>query len=149
MLYRGKRVVVYGETEGAELEANYLKEIGCIVIYVSRRAESGRLKDTIPYLRIREMKIFGDGKVDYVLIDGEKVLCDGVFLLRPAVSPVDLIAGLAVENGHIRVNGAMETNLPGVYACGDCTGQPYQIARAAGQGQIAALHAVSWLDRQG
>ena len=66
MLYRGKRVVVYGETEGAELEANYLKEIGCIVIYVSRRAESGRLKDTIPYLRIREMKIFGDGKVDYL-----------------------------------------------------------------------------------
>lgn len=148
MLYRGKHVVVYGETESAELEANYLKEIGCIVIYISRRKESGKLKDTIPYIHIRDLEICGEDKVEYVLIDGQKVLCEGVFLLRPSVSPVDLVSGLAVDNGHILVNAQMETNLPGVYACGDCVGQPYQIAKAVGEGQIAALAAVAMLDRQ-
>ncbi len=41
MLYRKKRVVVYGETESAEQKANYLKEIGCIVVYLSRGRNRG------------------------------------------------------------------------------------------------------------
>ena len=53
-----------------------------------------------------------------------------------------------MENGHVQVNASMETNLPGVYAAGDCVGKPYQIAKAVGEGQIAALSAVVCLDRQ-
>ena len=40
----------------------------------------------------------------------------------------------------------MVTNLPFVYAAGDCTGAPYQIAKAVGEGLIAALSAASALD---
>ena len=32
----------------------------------------------------------------------------------------------------------MKTNIPGCYAAGDCTGRPYQIAKAVGEGNIAA-----------
>lgn len=148
MLYRQKRVVVYGDTEAAEREANYLKEIGCIVIYLSKKTENGKLLPTIPFIRIRTMEIHGDSKVTHVMIDGEKVLCDGVFLLRASVAPTDMIPNLRMEEGHIQVNRAMETNLRGVYAAGDCVGEPYQIAKATGEGQIAALKAVSWLDKQ-
>lgn len=148
MLYRQKRVVVYGETEASELEANYLKEIGCIVIYVSKRPENGKLVDSIPFIRIKNMEIHGERAVTHLLIDGEKVLCDGVFLLRASVAPMDLIPDLAIEQGHIHVNTTMETNLTGVYAAGDCIGKPYQIAKAVGEGQIAALKAVSWIDQQ-
>ena len=148
MLYRQKHVIVYGETESAEREANYLKEIGCIVIYVSRKKENGKLADTIPFIRIKTLEICGENTVSHVLIDGEKVQCEGVFLLRPSVAPVDLLKDLAMENGHVQVNASMETNLPGVYAAGDCVGKPYQIAKAVGEGQIAALSAVSCLDRQ-
>lgn len=149
MLYRQKRVIVYGETDSAEREANYLKEIGCVVVYLSRRTGSGVLKDTIPFLQMKHLEIHGGSKVEYVLIDGQKVLCDGVFLLRASVSPMDLIEGLTLQDNHIKVDRSMETNLPGVYAAGDCTGKPYQIAKAAGEGQIAALAAVAWLDQQG
>lgn len=76
------------------------------------------------------------------------MLCEGVFLLRASVAPVDLLKDLAMENGHVQVNAAMETNLPGVYAAGDCVGKPYQIAKAVGEGQIAALSAVARLDGQ-
>lgn len=148
MLYRGKHVVVYGETASAEREANYLKEIGCIVLYLSGRPENGALQDNIPFIRIKTLEIRGGAAVDHVLVDGERVLCEGVFLLRPSLAPVDVLQGLAMEHGHVRVNAAMETNLPGVYAAGDCVGRPYQIAKAVGEGQIAALAAVSRLDEQ-
>ena len=42
----------------------------------------------------------------------------------------------------------METNIPGCYACGDCVGKPYQYLKAAGQGQVAALNAVAYLDKK-
>ena len=146
MLYRQKHVAVYGETEAAEREANYLKEIGCIVIYLSRRAGHGALKETIPFIKIQRLEIHGTSRVEYILVDGQRVLCEGVFLLRPSIAPMDLFQGLAMQDGHVQVNRAMETNLPGVYAAGDCTGKPYQIAKAVGEGQVAALSAVSWLD---
>jgi thioredoxin reductase (NADPH) len=73
------------------------------------------------------------------------VLCEGVFVLRAAVAPIDLLPTLAVENGHIRVDEQMRTNLPGVFAAGDCVGKPYQLAKAVGQGQVAALAAVDVL----
>ena len=146
MLYRRRHVVVYGETAAAEREANYLKEIGCMVVYVSRRKENGALTDMIPFIRINTMEICGETAVEQVLLDGEKVLCDGVFLLRSSVAPTDLLKDLAMVNGHVWVNAAMETNLPRVYAAGDCVGTPYQIAKAVGEGQIAALSAVQRLD---
>lgn len=41
----------------------------------------------------------------------------------------------------------MSTNLPGVFAAGDCTGKPWQIAKATGEGLVAVLSAISYLDK--
>ena len=54
--------------------------------------------------------------------------------------------GLETEGAHVKVNRRMETNLPGVFACGDITGTPYQYIKAAGEGNVAALSAVAFLD---
>ncbi len=40
----------------------------------------------------------------------------------------------------------METNLRGVFACGDVVGKPYQYIKAAGEGNVAAISVVSYLD---
>ena len=66
---------------------------------------------------------------------------DGVFIFRPAVSPDSLLPGLETEGAFIRVDRRMATNLPRVYAAGDCTGQPLQIAKAVGEGNVAAISA--------
>jgi thioredoxin reductase (NADPH) len=42
----------------------------------------------------------------------------------------------------------METSIPGVFACGDIAGLPYQYIKAAGEGNVAALSAVEYLDKQ-
>ena len=53
---------------------------------------------------------------------------------------------LETDGKNIVVDRAMKTNLPGVFAAGDCTGAPYQIAKAVGEGLVAALSAAAYLD---
>ena len=50
-----------------------------------------------------------------------------------------------MEEGHVVVDRKMRTNLEGCFACGDITGTPYQYIKAAGEGNVAALSAVSYL----
>ena len=49
---------------------------------------------------------------------------------------------------HVKVNLQMETSVPGCFACGDIIGRPYQYVKAAGQGNVAVLSAVSYLDAE-
>jgi thioredoxin reductase (NADPH) len=53
-----------------------------------------------------------------------------------------MVPGLELEDGYIRTDARMATNLPGIYAAGDCTGLPLQLAKAVGQGQLAAHFAL-------
>ena len=132
MLYRGRDVVVLGWTESAEREADFLRRIGCAV----------RFHD-----RPQGVEILGEDAVTGVRVNGREEKADAVFLLRPAVAPTALLPGLAVENGAVTVDRNMATNLPGVFAAGDCTGGPYQAAKAAGEGLIAGQSAAKWTDR--
>ena len=50
--------------------------------------------------------------------------------------------------GGIVTDRQMRTNVPGVFAAGDCTGKPYQLAKAAGEGNIAALSACAYIDNK-
>lgn len=47
--------------------------------------------------------------------------------------------GARVENNHIVVNENMETTVPGLFACGDCTGGLLQISKAVYEGAKAGL----------
>ena len=46
----------------------------------------------------------------------------------------------------MKVDRAMQTNLPGLFAAGDITGLPYQFIKSAGEGNIAAISAAMYLD---
>lgn len=73
---------------------------------------------------------------------------DGVFILRESVSPTQLVPGIETEDNHVVVTRKMETNINGCFACGDIVGKPYQYIKAAGEGNVAALSAVSYLDQK-
>lgn len=72
---------------------------------------------------------------------------DGIFVLRSSVPAGQLIPGIEMDGEHVKVNLQMETSVPGCFACGDITGRPYQYVKAAGQGNVAALSAVSYIDQ--
>ncbi|MGM9593066.1 MAG: NAD(P)/FAD-dependent oxidoreductase [Candidatus Onthomonas sp.] len=147
MLYRKRPVAVIGRAKDAPLEANYLQQIGCQVTYVSPTEPVG-LDPRIPRIRANRLEILGEGSVTGILADGAIIPCEGVFILRETVAPNDLFPDLAVEEGYLRVNRQMETNLPGVYAAGDCTGKPLQISKAVGEGLIAGEAAAEALEAQ-
>lgn len=132
MLYRGKKVAVAGNVPNLEEEIAFLRSIGCEVIEVP----------------LGGLKLLGEAKLEGVESKGERTECDGAFLLRATVAHADLLPGLELEDGHIKVDRFMRTNLPGIYAAGDCTGEPLQIAKAVGEGQMAAHTAVTeWLNK--
>lgn len=145
MLYRGKDVVVVGRSPDAPHEANYLSGIGCKVTYVSdKRPEE--LDGAIPFVRGLKLAVKGEQTVTALEADGVQIPCAGVFILRRAVAPADLLPALETEQGAIKVDRRMATNVAGVFAAGDCTGAPLQLAKAVGEGHVAALSACEYLD---
>lgn len=146
MLYRNRPVTVVGRSKDAPHEANYLKSLGCQVVYVSPHTPQG-LEAGIPFVRASRLEVRGGQTVTALAADGAELPCDGVFILRDAVAPADLLPGLEVKNGAIQVDRSMATSLEGVFAAGDCTGGPLQISKAVGEGLIAALSAGEYLEK--
>ncbi len=147
MLYRGKDVVVAGRTPDAPEEAKYLQSIGCHVTYTApKRPEN--LDESIPFMAANKVEIKGEGTVNAAVLDGNEVPCACVFVLRASLAPTDLLPLLETDGGYIKVGRDMATSVPGVYACGDCTGAPLQVAKAVGEGHVAGLSACEYLDRQ-
>ncbi len=145
MLYRGKEVVVVGKAADSPQEANYLRELGCKVTYVSDKPPDG-LRPDIPFVKAPKVEITGQGKVEALRAGSTTIPCEGVFILRPSVAPADLLPGLALEGGYIQVDRNMATSIPGVFAAGDCTGLPLQVSKAVGEGLVAGLRAAEYVD---
>ena len=145
MLYRSSTVLVVGLSSEAAEEANFLAGLGAQVHYVSPQEPVG-LDASIQQHTGKVLSIEGDAQgVTQVLLTDKKLDVEGVFILRPGIAPTSMLATLETEDGFIKVDGAMQTNVKGVFAAGDCTGKPLQIAKAVGEGQIAVLSAVEYL----
>ena len=147
MLYRNRPVVVVGRSEEAPHEANYLKSIGCQVTYVAAREPEG-LEEGIPFIKGNKLEVLGEQTVTGLKVDGQELATNGVFILRQAVASTDLLPDLETAEGSIKVDRSMATNVAGVFAAGDCTGAPLQVAKAVGEGHIAALSACEYLDQK-
>lgn len=146
-LYKGKVVTIIGYNKEAEEEANYVSELADKIFYIPMYKADYNLKRTnIEILQDKPIEISGDDRVRSVILKNKKISTDGVFVLKDSISPNQLVPGLLIENDHIKADLNMNTNIKGCFAAGDCTGKPYQYMRAAGQGQVAALSAVSYLD---
>lgn len=147
MLYRGRKVAVWGLSLDAPLEANFLCSIGCEVLYISAKRPDMLLEE-ISYIKGRVDAILGESFVTGVSVSGEIHPVEGVFLLRPAAPPDALLPGLTALDGTVPINALCETNIPGVFAAGDLTGKPLQVAKAVGEGLNAALSAAEYIDKQ-
>lgn len=147
-LYRGKNVIVAGYSRKEEDEAAFLNEVVSKVTYfpVYKDNENVELADDIDVVREIPNGVLKEDD-QYVLVtkDGNKYRADGIFILRDAISPGQLVPGLKTEDAHIVVDRNMATNIPGCFACGDIVGLPYQYIKSAGEGNIAALSAVNYI----
>ncbi len=148
-LYRGKTIAVLGESEESDEEAHYLSEIVEKVYYIRKRKEEHKLKhENLEIINGNILEICGSEIVEKVILNSGELQVSGVFILRNSIPPVKLVPGLEIEKNSVKVDRHMKTNLPGVFAAGDCTGKPLQVAKAVGEGLVAALSASSYVDEQ-
>ncbi|WFD10978.1 NAD(P)/FAD-dependent oxidoreductase [Tepidibacter hydrothermalis] len=147
-LYRGKKVVIVGYNDEAEEEANFVMEIASNVYYIPMYKGEYKLADGIEVIKDVPIEVLGDMKANKLILRNSEIDVDGIFFIRNSISPKYLVPGLEVEGGHIKVDRSMRTNIKGCFASGDCIGKPYQYIKAAGEGQVAALNAVSYIDKK-
>lgn len=163
--YRDKRVLILGGGDSAVDWTLMLKDVAKSVTLIHRRnsfrahaattnqmieaAEKGEISVLTPYELAR---IEGAGKVQRAVVFNsatkeEKTLeVDEVLSMVGYLSKLGPIAqwGLDLDGDRIKVSPTMETNLPGVFACGDIAVYPGKlklIATGYGEAAIAANHA--------
>lgn len=145
-LYKDKIVTIIGYNKEAVEEANYVSELASKVYFISMFKNEHKLNENIEIINDIPVEIIGNTKVEKLLLKDTEIVTDGVFILRDSIAPDQLVPGIEIEGSHIKVNKNMETNLKGCYASGDCVGKPYQYLKSMGEGQVAALNAVSYID---
>ncbi len=145
-LYRGRTAAVIGYSAREEAEAAFLSEVCSRVLYFPMYPEETKLPKAVEVIREKTLEILKGEAGLTVKTEAGAYSADGVFVLREAVAPGTLVPGLETEGAHVKVNRKMETNIAGVFACGDITGTPYQYIKAAGEGNVAALSAVKYLE---
>ncbi len=149
MLYRDKTVVLIGETEEAEEDANYLQEVTAKTYYVPLYQDVKHVNPKVEIIYAKPQQVLGEQVVTGLTLDDRDLEAQGVFIAKETMPITQILGGLELEKNSIKVNRQMETNMPGIYAAGDCTGRPYQVSKAVGEGVVAALEAVSYLHKLG
>ena len=141
--YRGKTVAVLGSGEYADSEARELEPLAAEVIRLEDisaiKRFSGNIDQDADRLRRVEFK------------DGTSKEIDGLFIAYGTAGPGDLAKkiGIMTEGSRIIVDEKMATNVPGIFAAGDCTGGMLQVSKAVADGAKAAASAIAHLRSSG
>ena len=144
--YRNKDVAVIGSGDYAISETNDLINVvkDVTILTNGKKAPDFRADNVkIETRGIKEIK--GDSKVEEVeLDDGNNLKVDGVFVAQGVAGSSDFAKelGALTNKDNIVVNENMETNVEGLFACGDCTGGLLQVSKAVYEGAVAGLAAI-------
>ena len=150
MFYRGKRIAVLSTSmQGVEESAFLAGLAGELDYYQLKAHNTERLPEKARLVR-EKPKSIGRGDAGLALnTDMATHYYDGIFVFRAAM-PLDmLMPELRTEGSYIPVDRSMRTNVPGVFAAGDCTGKPLQVPKAVGEGNIAAIAAAEYIAKHG
>lgn len=144
-LYKGKRVVVIGMNHESIEDTNFIAEYASHTTFVNRTGSEAQLNEGIEVINGIPKGFEGDDLARKLILREGEIEADGFFIIRDARNADQLMADLVTEGAHVPVNRSMQTNIEGVYAAGDITGGPYQVAKAVGEGQIAGLDAARYV----
>lgn len=141
--YKNKTVAVLGNSEYAASEVNALVDV-CKEVYVFTNGLEldAQFDKRAIIIQDKVISVSGDSKVESIELEDRSIEVAGVFVALGTASTSDLAQkiGVVTERNRIVVNEKMETNIPGIYAAGDCTMGFQQIAKAVGDGCVAGMN---------
>lgn len=144
--YKGRKVGVLGAGEYALHEALELLPIAGQVTLLTNGADRiGELPDGIKVEERPIASFEGEDVLKSITFeDGDTLELAGVFIAQGVAGSADLARkiGAETDGNRIVVDTQMATNIPGLFAAGDCTGGMYQVAKAVYQGAEAATSAI-------
>ena len=145
-LYKDKIVTIVAYSKKEEEEADFIATIASKVYYIPMYKEEVQVHSSIEVVKDEPVSIEGEEKLEKLVLKNGEIVTDGLFILRDSISPGQLVPGLKIVDNHVEVDRNMKTNLNGCFAAGDIVGRPYQYIKSAGEGNIAALSATSYVD---
>ncbi|AWK49777.1 thioredoxin reductase [Clostridium beijerinckii] len=145
-LYKNKIVTIIAYNKHEEEEANFIATIASKVYYIPMYKEKVEVDSSIEIVNDIPVEVIGEDKVNKLKLKNSEIDTDGIFILRDSISPGQLVPGLKILDNHVEVDRLMKTNINGCFAAGDVVGKPYQYIKSAGEGNIAALSAASYVD---
>lgn len=148
--HRGKDVAVLGSGKYALHEAQALLPIaGSVTVLTDGTSPEVEFPSEI---KVDERKISHlDGSPmalsTVVFDDSSSITISGLFIAQGSASSTDLArkVGIATDSNKIVVDENMATNIPGIFACGDCTGGLLQVSKAVYDGATAGNSVVKYL----
>ena len=147
-LYRGKTIAAVVTSKEEEHEVSFLAGFASKVYLIPIYKDVGEFAANVEIVKDKPLRIEGGEKVEKLVSDGGELAVEGVFLLKDSTAGDGLIKGLEVVDGSVKADRACATNLSGVFAAGDCTGRPFQYAKAVGEGNVAAHSVNAYLNAQ-
>lgn len=153
--YRNRDVAVLGSGDYAISEAKQLLPVANSVTILTNGEQIVENRDIdMEKIQILEKPINqfrGNDVIEEVVFDdNSKMKTSGIFIALGTASSTDLAKKLgAITNGnYIVVDKNMKTNVPGLYACGDCTGGLLQISKAVYEGAVAGLDVIKYIRKK-
>lgn len=147
--YKGKDVAVLGNGNYAISETNDLINLAKqITILTNGKEEPNIRAENVKVIPKEIREVRGADKVEEVeFSDNSKLKIDGIFIAEGTAGTKEFAKklGILTNGDKIIVNEKMETNIPGIYACGDCTGGLLQISKAVYEGATAGLEVIKYL----
>lgn len=149
--YRNKDVAVLGNGEYALHEASVLAQTSKSVTILSNGLDMETdLPENIGYINKKIISVNGENTVQSVTFDdGETLEISGIFVALGIAGSVDLArkVGVEVSDNKITVNENMQTNIPFIFAAGDCIGGVLQVSKAVSDGARAGLAMINFLKK--
>jgi len=146
--FRGKRVGVLGSGSYARAEASELSPLAAsVTVFTNGRAPDFESFKDISVNTAKISGVLGEDSFLGLVTEAGEITLDGMFIAEGVASADALAAklGLLTDNGMIAVDSGAATNIPGVFAAGDCTGTPYQVSVAVGEGAKAGLSVIEFV----
>lgn len=148
-LYRGQDVAVLGNGDYALHEAQELENIAKTVTILTNGKTSTKIQsDKIAINTDKIKEIQGDNIIRKIKFeDDTEIAIRGLFVAEGIATSIDFARKLGAKVGQnkILVSSTMETNVPGLYAAGDCTGGLLQISTAVAEGAIAGTEIIKFI----